>query len=68
MENRLSCTFVKLNTDSFVLKKKILLWLAKNKIRSLEEFGKVTNLYYRNNNKLIEAVSKNDKTAIFGGK
>lgn len=41
-------------------KEKILLWLLKNKIRDLTDFGKVMNLYYIDKDELLNAVSKND--------
>lgn len=45
-------------------KKDILSWLVKNNLRSLEEFGKVMNMYYRDRDGLISAVKRNDKAAI----
>lgn len=45
-------------------KKSILKWLIKNGIRSLEEIGRVMNLYYRNRELLIKAVSQNDTKLI----
>ncbi len=55
-------------------KKLILDWLLKNKIRDLESFGKVMNLYYTNKEKLSSIikhnwikeilVSKKDKTEL----
>lgn len=45
-------------------KKTILEWLIKNGIRSLEEFGRVTNLYYRNKELLMKAISQNNKSLI----
>lgn len=45
-------------------KKEILSWLVKNNIRSLEEFGRVMNFYYRDRNYLISAIKRGDKTAI----
>ena len=40
-------------------KKKILSWLVDNEIRSLAEFGKVMNLYYRDKESLIKSINKN---------
>jgi len=45
-------------------KKGILSWLIKNGIRSLEDMGRVTNLYYRNKDLLIKAVNQNNKALI----
>ena len=47
-------------------KKKILSWLLKNKIRSLEDFGKVINLYYKNKDLVLKAVAKNERELILG--
>lgn len=47
-------------------KKSILIWLIKNNVRSLEEFGKVMNLFYRNKESLLQAIKKNDKEAVIG--
>ncbi len=47
-------------------KKRILSWLVKNKIRSLTEFGKVINLYYKNKEIVLKAITKNEKELIFG--
>jgi archaeal flagellar protein FlaI len=47
-------------------KKNILSWLVKNNLRSLDQFGKVMNLYYRNREMLISAVKKGDQKTIFG--
>ena len=41
-------------------KKRIILWLIKNKIRDLNDFGKVMNHYYHNKEELIKSISKND--------
>jgi archaeal flagellar protein FlaI len=53
--------------DDLNEKKKILSWLSKNHIRSLNEFGKVMSLYYRNKELLLEAIKKNNKSEILGG-
>ena len=45
-------------------KRKILAWLIKNNIRELNEFGKVTNLYYKNKKLLFEIIKKDDTKAI----
>lgn len=47
-------------------KSDIMLWMVKNNIRSLQELGKVINLYYRNRPHLISSIAANDKAAIFG--
>ena len=44
----------------------IFQWLIKYGFRSLGEFGKVTNLYYRNKDLLMDSIQKNNKEAIFG--
>jgi len=41
-------------------KKRIILWLIKNKIRDLNDFGKVMNHYYHDKENLIKSISKND--------
>ncbi len=43
-----------------VLKKKILSWLIKNKIRSLDNLGKTINLYYQNKELLLKKIAKDD--------
>ncbi len=43
-----------------VLKKKILSWLIKNKIRNLDNLGKTINLYYQNKELLLKKISKDD--------
>lgn len=45
-------------------KKSILTWLIKNNIRSLEDFGKVMNLFYRNKELLMKAIRENKKEMI----
>lgn len=45
-------------------KAKILNFLIKTQMRSLEDFGKVLNLYYRNKELLMRAVNKGDKNII----
>ena len=45
-------------------KKKILSWLIKNNLRSLNEFGKTMNLFYRNKELLMSAIAKNDVKSI----
>ena len=47
-------------------KKKIFMWLIKNKIRSLEDFGKIMNLYYNDKEELLNDISKNDIKKILG--
>lgn len=46
-------------------KKKILEWLIKSNIRGLEDFGNVMNLFYRNKELLMKAISQNNKELIF---
>jgi flagellar protein FlaI len=46
-------------------KKDIFTWLIKNNIRGLEEIGRITNLYYRNRELLLKAISQNNKNLIF---
>jgi archaeal flagellar protein FlaI len=48
-------------------KKDILNWLVKNHIRSLGEFGKVTNFYYRDKESLLSLIKKGNKSAILRG-
>jgi len=46
-------------------KKQILLWMIKNKIRDLNDFGRIMNLYYRDRERLMSLIKKNDvKTAL----
>jgi len=47
-------------------KKKIITWLIKNKIRKLDDFGKVMNLYYKNKELLIKSMNKNNVKLIIG--
>ncbi len=47
-------------------KKQILTWLISHKIRSLEDFGKIMNLYYRNKPMLLEAIKKDKPQEILG--
>jgi len=41
------------------MRKEILNWLIRNNLRSLEDIGKVMNLYYTNKPFLLEIVRKN---------
>lgn len=41
------------------MKKRILDWLVKNKLRQVEEVGKVMNHYYMNEQSVIDTVNKN---------
>ncbi|NPE26915.1 CpaF family protein [Methanococcoides sp. SA1] len=41
-------------------KKDILLWLMKNNIRSLDEFGRVMHYYYSDKEKLLKEIGKNN--------
>ena len=45
-------------------KNKILSWLINNKIRSLDHFGKVMNLYYTDKEELSRIISSNDVKKI----
>ena len=47
-------------------KKMILEWLMKNKIRDLNDFGKIMNYYYSNRELLLEAIRKNDIKKLLG--
>lgn len=49
-------------------KKMILEWLIKNKVRDLNDFGKVMNYYYSNREVLMKAIRENDLKKIIGGK
>ena len=40
-------------------KRKILAWMVKNKLRGIENFGKVMNYFYRNRDLLLNAIEKN---------
>ncbi len=46
-------------TQNLDEKKKILSWLIKNNIRSLQDMGRIMNFYYRNRQYLISAINKN---------
>ena len=59
----MSQTEINKNLD---LKKQILLWLIKNKIRDLNDFGRVMNLYYTDRDKLMECIRKNDIKVVLG--
>ncbi len=48
-------------------KKQILSWLIKNNIRSLEKFGRVMNLYYKNKPALLSSINKNNIEEVVGG-
>jgi hypothetical protein len=52
--------------DNLKQKRKILLWLIKNKIRKLNDIGKVMNLYYINRDLLINNIRKNNIKEILG--
>jgi len=41
-------------------KRKIILWLIKNKIRNLNDLGKIMNLYYHDKEELFKDISRND--------
>lgn len=47
-------------------KKVILEWLIKNKIRDLNDFGKIMNYYYTNRETLMKAIHKNNIKEILG--
>lgn len=46
--------------DNLMEKKKIIEWLLKNKIRDLNNFGKVMNLYYSDKETLLKNIRKNN--------
>lgn len=50
--------------ENLTERKKILSWLIKTNLRSLEQFGKVMNVYYRNKALLMEAIKKDDPKLI----
>jgi len=41
-------------------KKQVLLWLIKNKIRDLNDFGRIMNVYYTNRELLLSSIRKNE--------
>ncbi|MBM3234411.1 CpaF family protein [Candidatus Pacearchaeota archaeon] len=45
-------------------KKKIILWMVKNNIRDLNDFGKVMKFYYTDKESLMESIKKNDIKGI----
>ena len=45
-------------------RKKILEWLMKNNLRSIQEFGHAVKLFYQNKEKLLEIIRTNDKTKL----
>jgi archaeal flagellar protein FlaI len=47
-------------------KEKILLWLVENKIRDLNDFGRIMNLYYANKQILMQNIEKNDIKGLLG--
>jgi len=47
-------------------KKQILLWMIKNKIRDLNDFGRIMSLYYRDKERLINFIKKNDVKNALG--
>ena len=47
-------------------KGKVLLWLIENKVRDLENFGRVMNLYYSNKEELLKDISNNNLKKILG--
>lgn len=46
-------------------RKKILEWLIKNNLRSIDEFGKAMKLFYQNKIRLLEMIRTNDKNKLF---
>jgi len=42
------------------IKKKIILWLMKHKVRKLDDLGMAVNLYYQNKELLLKKIAKND--------
>ncbi|MBX4212202.1 Flp pilus assembly complex ATPase component TadA [Candidatus Pacearchaeota archaeon] len=53
-------------TKSLEDRKMILQWLIKNNLRSLGEFGKVLNMYYKNKDGLFKAVRENSISWVKG--
>jgi len=49
-------------------KSKVLIWLIENKVRDLENFGRVMNLYYSNKEELLKDISNNNLKKILGVK
>ena len=49
-------------------KKTILGWLIKNKLRDLNSFGKVMNLYYNSPEKLQSIIKRNEISVILSKK
>ncbi len=47
-------------------KQKILSWLIKNKIRDLNDFGRVMNLYYTDKERLNKFIQRNDIKGVLG--
>jgi len=45
-------------------KKQILSWLVKHKIRDLNDFGRIMNLYYLNKEMLMAAIKRNDVNSV----
>jgi len=52
-------------SNSLKEKMQVLEWMIKNNLRSLDEMGRVTNLYYLNKELLMKAVRQNKKEIIF---
>jgi hypothetical protein len=46
--------------EDLAQKKKILNWMIKNKIRELNDLGKVMNLYYSDKDRLMKLISSNN--------
>jgi flagellar protein FlaI len=53
------------NLDS---KKQVLNFMIQNKIRDLNDFGRVMNLYYTDKKGLFDAIKRNDASFILGAK
>ena len=53
--------------DDLKEKENILGWMIKKDIKDIDEFGKIMSMYYKNNKKLMDAVSKKkDKKYVIG--
>ncbi len=47
-------------------KKEILMWMVKNNIRDLNDFGRVMNFYYTNKENLMDLMRKNEIKRVLG--
>lgn len=51
--------------EDLEMKKKILAWAGKNNLRNIQQVGRIMNMYYKNKERLTEAVTKNKPELIF---